>query len=100
MCFKIYELTSFSNLQEYEDKVAKLKEEYHEAMKKYKASGGGIEASSSSVKSKSKSSPKKSAPQVKNPISKEFIEDSDSSDSGSDKKSKVSIKTILELITE
>lgn len=100
MCFKSFEFTYFSNLQEYEDKVAKLKEGYHEAMKTYKASGGGLETSSSSVKSNSKSSPKKSAPQVKNPISKEFIEDSDSSDSGSDKKSKVNIYQNFVLITE
>ncbi|XP_054258015.1 FACT complex subunit Ssrp1 [Macrosteles quadrilineatus] len=87
---------TLENKKEYEDKVAKLKEEYQEAMKEYKATGGGATSSPSESKKSSKkpkSSPRKSSASAGDMgsgtkyISKEFIE-SDSSDSDSDKKSK------------
>ncbi|KAG8334273.1 FACT complex subunit ssrp1 [Homalodisca vitripennis] len=87
---------ALDNKKEYEEKAAKLKEEYSEALKKYKASGGGSTGPASSGKSKTKSSPKKSIASAntksagagKDFISKEFIEDSDSSESDGGKKSK------------
>lgn len=81
--------------KEWEEKASKLKEEYVEAMKEYKASGGGLDTSSVPSKSKSKSSQKSSLSTSKvgsgsTFISKEFIEDDSSSDDDN-KKPTVSI---------
>lgn len=91
---------SFGDIfQPFENKANKLKEEYNKAMKVYKESGGGASSSGSreksekheSKKSKSKASvsPTKSGTGPRY-VSKEFIEDDDtSSDSGAEKVSKI-----------
>lgn len=100
-----------SDKSEWENKASKLKEEYTEAMNEYKASGKADEAKKRAKEEKAKqkqkegggggkravsrpnpktsvsSSPEKKAGSGGAYISKEFIEDSDSSDSDGGKKS-------------
>ncbi|XP_014244293.1 FACT complex subunit Ssrp1 isoform X2 [Cimex lectularius] len=84
---------NLSDKSEWEKKAAKLKEEYTQAMSEYKASGKANKSKEEKEKSSKKKSSTKSKPSLpsspdkKGFISKEFIEDSDSSsDSDADKK--------------
>ncbi|NP_001156579.1 structure specific recognition protein-like [Acyrthosiphon pisum] len=89
---ELWKKMSTSDKSKYEEKAAKSKEEYIEAMKEFKESGGGAESFKDSKESKKSSkkfsSQKKVATPVKSGsfISKEFIESDD--DSSSDDKSK------------
>ncbi|CAI6352029.1 unnamed protein product [Macrosiphum euphorbiae] len=89
---ELWKKMSTSDKSKYEEKAAKSKEEYIEAMKEFKESGGGAESSKDSKESKKSSKKPSSQKKVATPvksgsfISKEFIESDD--DSSSDDKSK------------
>ncbi|KAL4097615.1 hypothetical protein QTP88_022358 [Uroleucon formosanum] len=89
---ELWKKMSTSEKSKYEEKAAKSKEEYIEAMKEFKESGGGAESSKDSKESKKSSKKPSSQKKVTTPvksgsfISKEFIESDD--DSSSDDKSK------------
>lgn len=89
---ELWKKMSTSEKSKYEEKAAKSKEEYIEAMKEFKESGGGAESSKDSKESKKSSKKPSSQKKVATPvksgsfISKEFIESDD--DSSSDEKSK------------
>ncbi|XP_029342124.1 FACT complex subunit Ssrp1 [Acyrthosiphon pisum] len=89
---ELWKKMSTSDKSKYEEKAAKSKEEYIEAMKEFKESGGGAESSKDSKESKKSSKKSSSQKKVATPvksgsfISKEFIESDD--DSSSDDKSK------------
>ncbi|XP_060878435.1 FACT complex subunit Ssrp1 [Metopolophium dirhodum] len=89
---ELWKKMSTSDKSKYEEKAAKSKEEYIEAMKEFKESGGGAESSKDSKESKKSSKKPSSQKKVATPvksgsfISKEFIESDD--DSSSDEKSK------------
>ena len=105
----MWELTVKFFVQEWEKKAAKLKEEYLSAISEYKASGKAAESKSkesTSKKSESKEGGSKKKSIASSPtkagsggayISKEFIEDTDSS-SDDDKKDSVSFVCYVFLI--
>lgn len=90
--------------KEWEEKAAKAKEEYMEAMKAYKAAGGGASADEAVAEDKPAKKRKKAEASPKKPIStaamkgsgfksKEYIEDSDSSSDGDKKDAKKTKKS-------
>ncbi|KAL5239533.1 hypothetical protein ACI65C_006943 [Semiaphis heraclei] len=92
---ELWKKMSNSEKSKYEEKAAKSKEEYIEAMKEFKESGRGAESSKDSKKSSKKpSSQKKVATPVKSGsfISKEFIESDDDSSSDDNSKNKAKSK--------
>lgn len=88
---ELWKTVSSKEKAEYEEKVAKAKEEYTKAMKEYKEKGGGADSTDDekSNKSKKPASKKKETSTAVSPHkvkSKEFIEDSDGSGSSDDSK--------------